>query len=212
MILNSVDGCDVLYEDAFMLAVDKPSGLLSVPGRGPDKTDCIIARVLRVYPDALVVHRLDQPTSGVLLFARSLDVQRALSEMFASRLIAKRYEAIVEGALEGSGVIDLPLIADWPNRPLQKVDHHLGKPASTIWTAVGSTGQGTRVSLEPLTGRSHQLRVHMQAIGHPILGDQLYGSADGRTCVERLLLHAAELKFAHPVTGEAVEIRSTVPF
>ena len=212
MILNSVDGCDVLYEDAFMLAVDKPSGLLSVPGRGPDKTDCIIARVLRVYPDALVVHRLDQPTSGVLLFARSLEMQRALSEMFASRSVSKRYEAIVEGALVGSGVVDLSLIADWPNRPLQKVDLHIGKPASTNWTVLGTEPIGTRVSLEPLTGRSHQLRVHMQALGHPILGDQLYGSADGRTCVERLLLHAAELAFIHPVSGEKVEIGSTVPF
>lgn len=204
-----------LHEDAHLLVLDKPAGLLSVPGRGADKQDCLSARAQARWPDALVVHRLDMATSGLILMARSLDVQRALSEAFASRQVWKRYEAIVEGPLDAEHwqTIDLPLMADWPNRPLQKVDP-AGKPSMTRWRTLQPLPDrhATHVLLAPETGRSHQLRVHMAALGHPILGDALYGDARVAGAAPRLLLHATVLQLRHPVTGEALRVESPAPF
>lgn len=188
----------VLHADDRLVVIDKPAGLLSVPGRV--QADCASARVQAIYPDALVVHRLDQPTSGLLLFARGIQAQRELSDDFAQRRVGKVYIAIVAGRLVGEGLIDLPLAADWPNRPRQQVDFERGKPSQTRWRVLpheGDDGGGhTRVALEPLTGRSHQLRVHMAALGHAILGDALYAAPDIAAARPRLLLHAAELKLA----------------
>jgi tRNA pseudouridine32 synthase/23S rRNA pseudouridine746 synthase len=201
----------LLFADDALVAVDKPAGLLSVPGRGEDKLDCVARRVQALHADALVVHRLDMATSGVLLMARGASVQRRLGLAFARREVHKRYVAVVHGTMAGAeGEIDLPLAADWPLRPRQKVDPVHGKPSLTRWRLLSADpAAGTsRVLLEPVTGRSHQLRVHLLAIGHPIVGDALYGARDGG----RLMLHAASLAFAHPGNGMAVQIESAVPF
>ena len=204
-----------LYEDAHLLVLDKPAGLLCVPGRGEDKQDCLSARALRRWPDALVVHRLDMATSGLVLMARSLAVQRALGDAFAGQAIWKRYEALVDGAIDGDAwsVIDAPLAADWPNRPRQKVDP-AGKPSITRWRVLRSlpAQHATHLLLEPRTGRTHQLRVHLASIGHPILGDALYASDDVAARTPRLMLHASVLQFRHPVTSDALRIESAVPF
>ncbi|MDQ7989419.1 MAG: pseudouridine synthase [Candidatus Dactylopiibacterium sp.] len=204
----------LLHVDAHLLVLDKPSGLLSVPGRGADKADCLASRVQRHYPDALVVHRLDMETSGLILMARSPEMQRALGLLFETRRIHKRYVACVGGCPEpAAGIVDLPLITDWPNRPRQIVDHALGKPARTHYRVVaGGPQAGSRVALEPVTGRSHQLRVHMQALGHPILGDALYAPAELQAAAPRLLLHAEWLGFTHPATDEPCEFFSPAPF
>jgi tRNA pseudouridine32 synthase / 23S rRNA pseudouridine746 synthase len=215
-------GFDLLYADDDLLAVNKPAGLLAVPGRGADKQDCLSARVQRVFPDALVVHRLDQATSGVLLLARSAVIQRQLGTAFETRAVHKRYQAVVDGRLDGAapdtqgdgwGVIDLPLMADWPNRPKQQV-HADGKPSVTRWRVLGNDAQAntTRLLLEPVTGRTHQLRVHLQAVGHPILGDTLYAPPGVQARAPRLLLHACELRLAHPRTGEALTFACASPF
>ena len=173
----------VLYADAALLVLDKPAGLLSVPGRGADKQDCLSARAQALYPDALITHRLDQATSGLLLMARGAEANRKLSAAFAGRSVGKRYLAVVEGILaapdEEWGVIDLPISLDWPNRPRRIIDALNGKPSVTRWRVLShdEAKQTTRLALEPLTGRSHQLRVHRQALGHPIVGDALYGHA-----------------------------------
>ncbi len=206
-----------LHEDAHLLALHKPAGLLVVPGRGADKADCLIARAQRRWPDALVVHRLDQATSGLMLLARGAAMQRALSIAFAQRRVHKRYLALVHGRLQapgradGWGEIDLPLIVDWPRRPRSKVDHAIGKPSLTRWRALGHDAGAaiTRLELEPVTGRSHQLRVHLQAIGHPIVGDRLYGVDDG---APRLMLHACALRLAHPADGRPLELSCPAPF
>ena len=204
-----------LYEDAHLLVLDKPAGLLCVPGRGEDKQDCLSARALRRWPDALVVHRLDMATSGLVLMARSLAVQRALGDAFAAQEIWKRYEALVDGAIDGGAwsVIDAPLAADWPNRPRQKVDP-AGKPSITRWRVLRAlpAQHATHLLLEPRTGRTHQLRVHLASIGHPILGDALYASDDVAARTPRLMLHASVLQFRHPVTSDALRIESAVPF
>jgi tRNA pseudouridine32 synthase/23S rRNA pseudouridine746 synthase len=211
----------LLHADAHLLVFDKPSGLLSVPGRGADKQDCMAARAQRLYPDALVVHRLDMATSGLWLMARGADMQRRMSGAFAQREVGKRYAAVVAGRLEtpasstdGWSLIDLPLAADWPNRPRRIVDHEHGKPSQTRWRPIAYDARAgaTRLELEPLTGRSHQLRVHLQALGHPILGDALYAPAEVQAQAPRLLLHATELRFAHPATGEALVFSSACPF
>lgn len=200
----------VLYQDDALLIANKPAGLLAVPGRGEDKQDCLIARLQSSFPDALVVHRLDMATSGLMLFARGAAMQRSLSQLFQERQVSKCYIAILSGRLENeAGEVALPLICDWPNRPKQKVDHALGKPSLTRYRMLGLEGGNTRVELEPVTGRSHQLRVHMAEIGHPILGDPLYGDA---ACAPRLLLHAAMLAFAHPVSGAPLNFTSPPPF
>jgi len=203
----------VLHDDDACIVVDKPRGLLSVPGRGAHLQDCMATRVQALFADALVVHRLDMATSGLMLFARGIEAQRRLSRAFAQREVHKRYVAVVHGALDAEqGEIDLPLIADWPNRPRQKVDHAHGKPSLTRWRVIDADTDRTRVELEPVTGRAHQLRVHLLAIGHPILGDALYAPPEVLASADRLLLHAARLQFAHPVSGEPIAIESAVPF
>jgi tRNA pseudouridine32 synthase / 23S rRNA pseudouridine746 synthase len=203
----------VLHVDDDCIVVDKPSGLLSVPGRGAHLQDCLSTRVQALFGDALVVHRLDMATSGLMLFARGTEAQRALSRAFAQREVHKRYVAVAQGRVAAEqGEIDLPLSADWPNRPLQKVDRANGKPSLTRWRVIGFEPDRTRLELEPVTGRAHQLRVHLLAIGHPILGDALYAPPEVLAGADRLLLHAARLCFAHPVSGDEIAIESVVPF
>ncbi|TNF35478.1 MAG: RluA family pseudouridine synthase [Gammaproteobacteria bacterium] len=208
-------GLDLIYEDEFLLVLNKPSGLLSVPGKGAAHQDSLATRVQMRFSDALIIHRLDMPTSGILLMARNQDVHRLLSKQFASRQIKKAYVAVVDGLIkEMSGSIDLPLICDWPNRPRQKVDYEIGKPSLTHYSvlAYDEVKNTTRVRLEPITGRSHQLRVHLQSIGHAILGDKLYASETVRNKADRLLLHASLISFMHPVTDEVLTMESAVPF
>jgi len=208
-------GLDIRYIDDHLLVVDKPAGLLSVPGRGPGKQDCLSARVQARYPEALPVHRLDLGTSGLLVLARCPDMHRALSRLFATRRVDKRYVALVAGRMEaGERVINLPLICDWPNRPRQRVDHAIGKPSVTPLRVAGYEPglDATRVDLFPETGRSHQLRVHLQAIGHPILGDELYAPPEVFARAPRLLLHATVLAFFHPSTATVLRVESAAPF
>ena len=207
-----------VYLDDTLLVVDKPSGLLAVPGRGADKQDCLSVRVQVRYPGALIVHRLDMATSGLMVMARNPAAQRALSKAFAAREVRKRYIAVVAGRIEAPpqdwGIIDLPLSVDWPNRPLRIVDPIHGKPSLTRWRVMGhdEAGPGTRVELEPLTGRSHQLRVHLRELGHPILGDTLYAPPDVQALAGRLLLHAWSLRIAHPLTDEELVFERPAPF
>lgn len=196
-----------------MVAIDKPSGLLSVPGRGPDKADCASARVQALYPDALIVHRLDMGTSGLLVFGRGPEAQRRLSGAFEQRQTHKRYQALVAGCPDAhEGQIDLPLICDWPNRPRQMVDAARGKPSQTQWRQVGRHDLGARLELVPITGRSHQLRVHLQSLGHPILGDELYAPPEVCASAPRLMLHAEHLSLPHPDTGVLLSLHAPVPF
>jgi tRNA pseudouridine32 synthase / 23S rRNA pseudouridine746 synthase len=209
----SVSGPQPLYADEALLVVDKPAGLPSVPGKAEGLQDCMASRVQAAWPDALVVHRLDMATSGLLLFARGKEHQRTLSLAFAERRVDKRYLAVVAGEMaQDEGEIDLPLIADWPNRPLQKVDPANGKPSRTRWRVLSRQHGTTRVALEPLTGRSHQLRVHLLAIGHPILGDALYAPPEVRAAAPRLLLHAQRLVLDPPLGGERLQLESPAPF
>ncbi len=208
-------GLDIAHADDAFLVVNKPSGLLSVPGRGEKFHDSLASRVLLEFPQALIVHRLDMQTSGLLVMALGAQAHRELSDLFQKRLVHKRYEAIVAGMMEAdSGEVALPLITDWPNRPRQKVDWTEGKPALTHWRVLArdAVQDSTRVELTPVTGRSHQLRVHMMSIGHAIVGDPLYADEDVRARADRLLLHAAELTLQHPRTGEWVRIASPIPF
>jgi len=206
------DPLDVLHDDAEMLAVGKPSGLLSVPGKGEHLADCLIARVQAVWPHALLVHRLDRDTSGVMVFALTPHAQRFLSRQFELRAAKKTYVARVWGRLTPrTGRVDLPLIVDWPNRPRQHVDHENGKPAVTDWRVLRDSESESRVRLSPRTGRSHQLRVHMLALGHPILGDPFYATGAAREH-ERLMLHSEELRIKHPDSGRMMKFRSAVPF
>ena len=203
---------ELIYEDSALLVVSKAPGLLSVPGRGPDKQDCLIHRVQAVYPEALSVHRLDMGTSGLLVIARGPAMHRELSMCFQERKVAKRYIAVVDGQLQANtGEISLPLICDWPNRPRQKVDHEIGKPSLTRYRLLSYDARthSSRVELEPITGRSHQLRVHLAELGHPILGDELYGS---ESSAPRLLLHATMLSFARPGTNEILTFESLPDF
>jgi len=205
----------LIHVDPFLVVADKPAGLLSVPGRGADKADCLVARVQAVHDDALAVHRLDMATSGLIVLARGAVMHRSLSMAFAGRQVHKRYEAVVDGLLaDDEGEIDLPLIADWPNRPRQMVDHAIGKPSLTRWRVIGrdAVAGRTRVALFPVTGRSHQLRVHLSAIGHAILGDDLYAPPPAASATPRLMLHASELRLVHPVTDEALAFECPVPF
>jgi tRNA pseudouridine32 synthase/23S rRNA pseudouridine746 synthase len=209
-----------VHTDDALVVVDKPAGLLSVPGRGADKADCAATRVQMRYTDARVVHRLDMATSGLLLLARGTEIQRAVSRAFEAREVVKRYEAVVTGIVESDdGEIDLPLLADWPQRPRQKVDRLQGKPSLTRYRVLqrDPVSGTTRLELEPITGRTHQLRVHLQALGHPIVGDALYGRQDelGRLTsapAARLMLHAATLLLRHPTTGQPLALSSAVPF
>ncbi|MDR3298578.1 MAG: RNA pseudouridine synthase [Candidatus Accumulibacter sp.] len=205
----------LIHIDRALIVVDKPVRLLSVPGRGQDKQDCLIVRIQNEFPDALIVHRLDFDTSGLIVMARGKKIHRALSILFQERSVDKRYVAVVDGKPEKSeGEIDLPLCVDWPNRPLHKVDFESGKPALTRYRVIGhdDARHASRVALVPETGRTHQLRVHMQALGHPILGDPLYAHGDTRSQAERLLLHAEWLAFVHPVTGKPLAFFRAAPF
>ncbi len=215
---------EVIYADASLAVLNKPSGLLSVPGRGEDKQDCLIARAQQTWPDALTVHRLDMATSGLVVVARGPEIQRQLSQAFARREVHKLYEAVVDGtppliasAEEADGDwqdIQLPLLIDWPNRPRSKIDWEHGKPSHTRWRCKsGVSPEGTtRVELQPITGRTHQLRLHMMAIGHAMLGDALYASAEVCARAPRLLLHARQLKLQHPLTQEWLSFETAVPF
>jgi len=204
-----------LHADAHCIVVCKPSGLLAVPGRGEAGRDCLSERVRSKYADALIVHRLDMATSGLMLLARGTEAQRTLSIAFARREVHKRYVAIVAGRMASAeGEIELPLSADWPNRPRQQVDKLRGRPSLTRYRVldVDAANASTRVELEPVTGRAHQLRVHLLAIGHPILGDALYAGPDVQAAAPRLLLHASSLRFAHPASGEPMSFDSPPPF
>ena len=206
------DPLAILHDDHEVLLVDKPSGLLSVPGKGPDLADCLLTRVQAVFPTALLVHRLDRDTSGVMVFALTPHAQRHLGLQFEKRQTRKTYVARVWGEMaEKTGTVDLPLIVDWPNRPKQMVDHENGKPAVTDWRVIRARDGETRVRLMPKTGRSHQLRVHMQALGHPILGDPFYADGPARE-FPRLMLHSETLQFRHPDGGQGMRITAKCPF
>ncbi|MCT4578443.1 RluA family pseudouridine synthase [Donghicola sp.] len=203
---------EILHEDAHIILVNKPSGLLSVPGKGEHLADCLISRLQAVFPTALLVHRLDRDTSGVMVFAQTPAAQRHLGLQFEKRMTKKTYVARVYGDVEGDeGTVDLPLIVDWPNRPKQMVDHENGKPAVTEWKVIKRGDNETRMRLMPKTGRSHQLRVHMLALGHPILGDPFYAEGEA-LAFPRLMLHSEELKLKHPEDGRGLKFRAKATF
>ena len=207
-----IDPLDIVYFDHELLAVNKPSGLLSVPGRGPLLADCLITRIQADYPSALLVHRLDRDTSGVMIFALSGHSQRHLGLQFERRQSQKTYVARVMGQVEeDEGIINLPIIVDWPNRPKQKICHETGRSAVTHWQVIKRDIKETRIKLKPQTGRSHQLRIHMMEFGHPILGDPFYGISESQP-VSRLMLHSHRLQLRHPDGGELIEFRAKVPF
>ncbi|MFN2305452.1 MAG: pseudouridine synthase [Paracoccaceae bacterium] len=206
------DPLEILHDDHEVLLVNKPAGLLSVPGKGEHLADCLLARVQMVFPTALLVHRLDRDTSGVMVFALTPHAQRHLGLQFEKRQTRKTYVARVWGEMaDRTGTVDLPLIVDWPNRPRQKVDHETGKAAVTDWRVMRTGGGETRVRLSPKTGRSHQLRVHMLALGHPILGDPFYATGAARAH-PRLMLHSETLQFRHPDGGQGTRITAKPPF
>jgi tRNA pseudouridine32 synthase/23S rRNA pseudouridine746 synthase len=202
----------ILHHDHELLVLDKPSGLLSVPGKGAHLADCLLARAQAVFPEALLVHRLDRDTSGVMVFAMTAHAQRHLGLQFEKRQVKKTYVARVWGEMANDkGTVDLPLIVDWPNRPLQKVDHDTGRAAVTDWRVM-RRGEGTTlVRLSPQTGRSHQLRVHMRELGHPILGDPFYATGPARQA-PRLMLHAESLRLRHPDGGRGMTFSAKRPF
>ena len=203
----------ILYRDDDLLVLDKPSGLLSVKGRAEQHHDSLQTRVQSVFPTASVVHRLDMATSGIMLMALSKQVNRELSRQFQQREIDKTYIARVYGQdVPDSGSVDLPLICDWPNRPKQKVDHECGKPSLTHYKCLQRDSYSALMQLTPVTGRSHQLRVHMQAIGHPILGDRLYASEQALDVSERLMLHAQSISFTHPESRQIMQFESKHSF
>ena len=207
------DPLDILHEDHEIVVVNKPAGLLSVPGRGEHLADCLFTRLTAAFPTALLVHRLDRDTSGILVFAQTPHAQRNLSMQFEKRAAKKTYVARVTGVLEPkTGTVDLPLIVDWPNRPRQMVDHENGKPSATDWRVLKTNSAESRVRLFPKTGRTHQLRVHMMALGHPILGDPLYASGAAREDFDRMMLHSEELRISHPDSGRGMSFRAKAPF
>jgi len=206
------DPLAILHADHEIVVVDKPSGLLSVPGRGPHLADCLIERLKGIYPEVLLVHRLDRDTSGVMVFALTPHAQRHLGLQFEKRKTQKTYVARVWGEMtESEGTVDLPLIVDWPNRPLQKVCHDTGRPAVTDWKLVKKGNGESRVRLSPRTGRSHQLRVHMRELGHAILGDPFYAEGPARE-FPRLMLHSERLRIHHPDGGQTVTFTAPAPF
>jgi tRNA pseudouridine32 synthase/23S rRNA pseudouridine746 synthase len=206
------------HSDAALLVFDKPAGMLAVPGRGAAKADSLASRAYELDAEARIVHRLDMATSGLMLLARGAAAQRALNRAFAERRVTKRYIAVVAGRVAGSAdawhSIELPLACDWPNRPRQRVDHAHGKPSLTRYRVLAhdAASDSTRLELEPVTGRSHQLRVHLLALGHPIVGDALYADAEVRARASRLLLHAARLGLRHPFSGAPLEFACAAPF
>jgi tRNA pseudouridine32 synthase/23S rRNA pseudouridine746 synthase len=201
---------EIIDQNEALVAVNKPTRLLTVPGRGADKQDCLYHHILELFPDALVVHRLDMDTSGLVLFARSPEAQRGLSTQFENREIDKRYIAIVEGVVEqDEGMVDFPMRKDMEQRlpPRHLIDCIRGKNAVTEWRVLERRESTSRLALFPKTGRSHQLRLHMQSIGHPVVGDPIYGRP-----AERLMLHAESLSLCHPVSSERVRLNCPAPF
>lgn len=207
---------DVVYEDERLIVCDKPSGLLTVPGKDPSLADCLEARVQGLYPQhaaTKVVHRLDKDTSGLLLLAFDKAALGSLGSQFEHRRVEKYYVARVWGEMAGdSGVVDLPLATDWENKPRQRVDHERGRASRTQWEVIGREAGVTRVKLVPLTGRTHQLRVHMLALGHPILGDSFYASGTALEAADRLQLHAEMLQFSHPGDHRPLRFLRPAPF
>jgi len=203
---------NVVHRDDDLLVLNKPSGLLSVPGKATAHADCLEARAKAAFPEALLVHRLDMDTSGLMIFAMNKAAQRHLGLQFERRHVAKSYEALVWGQPADAGEVDLPLIVDWPNRPLQMVDHERGKKAHTAWEVTAREATHARVRLSPTTGRSHQLRVHMLAIGHAILGDRFYAKGEAFTAAPRLCLHALSLEVFHPTGGARTAFSAACPF
>ena len=204
---------DILYIDEDVLVVNKPSGLLTVPGKELKHHDSLELRVKIEYPNSFLVHRLDMDTSGVIIFALSKSTQRSLNLQFEKRIVKKLYEARVFGNIkEDNGFIDLPLIVDWPNRPLQKIDAKEGKSALTHWQVLDREGDVTRVALMPETGRTHQLRVHMMSLGHTILGDRFYGNVAEINLANELQLHAKDLMITHPKNGKKITFKAPLPF
>lgn len=206
---------DIIFQDDYILILNKPSGLLSVPGRGEDKQDCLISRLQAKHSDALIVHRLDMSTSGLMVIAKGKRIERSLSILFQQRKVDKKYIAVVDGIVTpDSGEIDLPIMTDWPNRPKQKVDFESGKSSQTQYTVLSydKKNNTTRLKLTPLTGRTHQLRIHLQSIKHAILGDELYANREAIDKAPRLLLHASYLSFQHPVSGKVLEFHSQPEF
>lgn len=209
-----LDPLETVYEDADLIVIDKPAGLLSVMGRLPQHQDSAYLRVLKQYPHAKVTHRLDMATSGLLLFAKHRQAEIAMGKIFQTRKIKKHYVALVQGKIADSGCVEVPLITDWPNRPKQKVDFEQGKQAKTLYQLLDDHPEHpySRVLLEPVTGRSHQLRVHMQHLGHPIMGDKLYHPDPFAFSLARMALHAHALTFTQPFTGVDVHLEIKVPF
>lgn len=206
----------IIYHDDEIIMVEKPSLLLSVPGRGIDKLDSVTTRLQALFKEVHVVHRLDWETSGLMVFAKTKNSQKTLNIQFMNRLVEKQYQAIVFGHLQGKGFIDFPLMADWERRPKQKVDYDKGKKSLTYWQLIAqATAKNKNISfikLFPVTGRSHQLRVHLSALSHPILGDPLYAQPMAVHMANRLQLHASFLSFLHPETGKKISFESTCPF
>lgn len=206
------DPIPVIFQDDDILLVDKPEGLLSVPGRGDHLADCLLSRLQALFPEVLLCHRLDRDTSGIMIFALTKVAQRKLGRAFETKRVKKRYIARVWGEVaEPKGTIDLPMIVDWPNRPLQHVNFETGKPAVTDWERLEIKDGTTRMRLMPRTGRSHQLRVHMLELGHPILGDPFYASGAAAD-FPRMMLHAEGLKLEHPITGKVARFEARCPF
>ena len=206
------DPPEVLHADHELLFVNKPAGLLTVPGKGPHLAECLIERLRGTFPEVLLVHRLDRDTSGVMVFALTPHAQRHLGLQFEKRQSRKHYIAMVAGDLHPeTGQVDLPLTVDWPNRPRQMVCHDTGRSAQTDWKVLRRKDGHTRTRLSPLTGRSHQLRVHMLALGHPILGDRLYAEGQARDH-PRLMLHAQSLRLRHPDGGRGITVTAPCPF
>ncbi|MBO3661806.1 RNA pseudouridine synthase [Acinetobacter variabilis] len=208
------DPLHILYEDDDLVVIEKPAGLLSVPGRLPEHHDSAYLRVLERYPNAKITHRLDMATSGILMFAKHRDAEVAVSKMFQARTVSKHYIALVQGEIQTEGSVDVPLITDWENRPRQMVHFELGKAAKTLYQRLEYLPEQdiSRVLLTPITGRSHQLRVHMLHIGHPITGDKIYHPEPMRSPLNRMALHASELTFTQPLSGHKVEILAPAPF
>ncbi|NRA23518.1 MAG: RluA family pseudouridine synthase [Oleispira sp.] len=203
----------LLFHDSDIIIVDKNADLLSVPGRGPDKLDSVFHRLTLQFDEVHIVHRLDMATSGIMVFARHKNALRHLQQQFQHRQTEKSYQAILAGRLTpSSGAINLPMRCDWPNRPQQIVCYDFGKKSLTRWRVMEYLDQTTRVELMPVTGRSHQLRVHCNALGHPILGDNLYGTTESQAATKHLCLHAQSLTFTHPSSGERLTFTSPSPF
>jgi tRNA pseudouridine32 synthase/23S rRNA pseudouridine746 synthase len=203
----------VLFQDDDIIIVDKDPDLLSVPGRGPEKLDSVFHRLTLSFDEVHIVHRLDMATSGIMVFARHKDALRHLQQQFQNRQTEKSYQAIVAGLLTPTtGAINLPMRCDWPNRPKQMVCYEYGKKSLTRWRVMDYYKNSTRVELIPITGRSHQLRIHCNALNHPILGDNLYGTAESQTATEQLCLHAQSLTFTHPSTLQRLTFSSLPPF